>query len=450
MASVECAGGEVKLHEFVSELTAQGRAASLAHKTALLQARVMAVVIEQAGRPPGARGRPPEEALSAWRCSRCGSARQCDFNYNGSYQRTVVFADGSAQLRIPRLRCRCGGNVPADFGAALPARLRHWYDLVLAVLELVVEGCSLRAVQRHLQRRAVQVGLSSLARILGRCAQVDIGAELSAGLEAISLDAAFWRVQDGSRAHLYVHEVRRREQPLVREGRQVAWYRTGKVLAVGLAEEETQAAWEGVLEQAVASGSPLSGQKLFVASDGNAGLLAAVELQLPWSIRQRCVWHIGYRTRDKVLVAEHRERLQRDAVWVFGAADLNSARDRLARFMSRWGRLEPEAAESVRRKFKGGVQYLRELARAVRPRTIAISERYNQEAKRRLRPGRAFGSERNLQAMLRLLALRHNCILDGTDWLQRTAEWLWPMPATAPTTQQQQRPNTPPYTNRGT
>ena len=450
MASVECAVGEVKLHEYVAELMRQARAASTARKAELVQARVEAVVIEQAGRAPGQRLRPAEEGLSAWRCSRCGSQRQCDFNYNGSYRRTVVFADGSAVLRIPRLRCRCGGNVPADFGVALAPRQRHWYDLVLEVLGLVVEGCSLRGVQRHLARRGVQVGLSSLARMLGRCAGVDIRSELTEGLEAISLDAAFWRVQDGPRAHLYVHEVRRRDQPLVRGGREVAWYRTGKVLAMGLAEEESQSAWEAVLEQAIASGSPLTSEELFVASDGNAGLLGAVDLQLPWSIRQRCVWHIGYRTRERVQRAEHRERLQRDAVWVFGAEDLGSARQRLSLFMSRWELLEPEAAESVRRKFEGGVQYLRQPARLVRPRTIAISERYNQEAKRRLRPGRAFGSERNLQAMLRLLALRHNCILDGTDWLQRTAEWLWPMPTTAPTTQQQQRPNTPPYTNGGT
>ncbi|MGD9495493.1 MAG: hypothetical protein AB7Y46_04185 [Armatimonadota bacterium] len=30
-----------------------------------------------------------------------------------------------------------------------------------------------------------------------------------------------------------------------------------------------------------------------MAADGNSGLLAAVDLQLPWSIRQRCVWHNG-------------------------------------------------------------------------------------------------------------------------------------------------------------
>ncbi|MGD9495494.1 MAG: hypothetical protein AB7Y46_04190 [Armatimonadota bacterium] len=36
--------------------------------------------------------------------------------------------------------------------------------------------------------------------------------------------------------------------PAGAQGREVAWYRTGKVLAVGLAEGETQSAWEAVWE----------------------------------------------------------------------------------------------------------------------------------------------------------------------------------------------------------
>ena len=64
--------------------------------------------------------------------------------------------------------------------------------------------------------------------------------------------------------------------------------------------------------------------------------------------------------------------------------------------------------------------------------------------------GRSFGGERNLQAMTRLLALRHNCIIDRIDWVGYAARWLWQTPVTAPTTQQQQRAQPHPYTNRGT
>ena len=57
----------------------------------------------------------------------------------------------------------------------------------------------------------------------------------------------------------------------------------------------------------------------------------------------------------------------------------------------------------------------------MRLRTIAISECYHQEAKRRFRPGRGFGSERNLQALVRLPVPQHNCLIDRIDRLEYAA-----------------------------
>lgn len=451
MTSVEIDSGVVKLYEFMEETTSRGRAASVAAKVGMLQAQVNATAARAAGRYPN-QPRPPElDPPSPWACSRCGSRRKCDFNYNGSYMRTVVFEDGDAVLRIPRLRCRCGGNVPGDFEPVLCRYQRHWYDLLLRSAGLIVEGMSLRAARRHFARLGVYVGLSSLARAVGVFADVDINAEIGQRMvEALSLDAAFWRVEGDSRAHLYAHEVCERDEPLVRDGREVAWNQTGKVLGIGLAADETQQAWQELLSGVVQAGLLDSSAELFVTSDGNHGLLSAVEMELPWAVVQRCVWHIGYRTRSKIVDAKHRDRLERDALWVFNAGTVEAARERLHRFMARWRDKELKAAASVGRKFIEGVEYLRHPDRKVRPRTSAVSERYNQEAKRRFRPGRSFGSERNFQAMTRLLALRHNCIIDRTDWLEYAARWLWQAPATAPTTQQQQRPQPHPYTNGGT
>lgn len=451
MASVSALTAVVKLYEFVEETISRGRAASVAAKVGMLQAQVDATAARAAGRYPN-QPRPPEvDPPSPWACSRCGSRRKCDFNYNGSYMRTVVFEDGDAVLRIPRLRCRCGGNVPGDFEPVLCRYQRHWYDLLLRSAGLIVEGMSLRAARRHFARLGVYVGLSSLARAVGVFADVDINAEIGQRMvEALSLDAAFWRVEDDSRAHLYAHEVCERDEPLVRDGREVAWYQTGKVLGIGLAADETQQAWQQLLSGVVQAGLVDSSAGLFVTSDGNQGLLSAVEMELPWAVLQRCVWHIGYRARSKIVDAGNRDALERDALWVFNADSVEGARERLGQFMARWRKKEPEAAASVGRKFMQGVEYLRHPDRKVRPRTSAISERYNQEAKRRFRPGRSFGSERNLQAMTRLLALRHNCIIDRTDWLAYAARWLWQAPATAITTQQQQRAQPHSYTNGGT
>ncbi len=450
MASVDAAGAAVKLGAVVMGVRQLGRAASVGARAQWLQGAVDRLVAAQAGRGRGERERPGAEVLSAWRCSRCGSQRQRDFNYGGSYVRTVDFEDGSAQLRIPRLRCRCGGNVRAELAPVLERYQRHWHDLRLLGVGLIAEGMSLRAAQRHVRDRGVQIGLSSLARMVGAFAEVDINAGGAEGAEALSLDAAFWRAARASRAHLYVHEVRRRGEPLVRAGREVAWHQTGKVLAVGVAPEESQAAWEAVLTDARTAGLIDPESAPFVATDGNSGLLAALDMELPWAIVQRCVWHIGYRTREKIRNPAHRDALERDALWIFRAADEAGARQRLTSFMQRWRELEPEAAASVGRKFRTGAEYLRHPERAVRPRTIAISERYNQEAKRRFRPGRGFGSERNLQAMVRLLALRHNCLIDRIDWLEYAARWHWDQPVEPITAYQHESRDPAPYTNEGT
>ncbi|MGD9496611.1 MAG: hypothetical protein AB7Y46_09930 [Armatimonadota bacterium] len=142
--------------------------------------------------------------------------------------------------------------------------------------------------------------------------------------------------------------------------------------------------------------------------------------------------------------------MERHALWVFRAADEAAARRRLTSFMQRWWELEPEAAAWVGRKFAAGIEYLCHPQRTVRPRTIAIGDRYNQEAKRRLQPGRALGSERNLQAMLRLPALRDNCLIDRTDWLEHAARWRWHQLVEATTAYQHESRDPAPYTNHGT
>jgi len=111
---------------------------------------------------------------------------------------------------------------------------------------------------------------------------------------------------------------------------------------------------------------------------------------------------------------------------------------------------EPDAVNSVARKFQLGVEYLRHPEFPVRPRTVGISERYNQEPKRRFRSMRGFRNEQNMKAMTRLIALRHNCIIDRIDWLNYAAQSVWDAPIPAATTQQQHGPKPPPYTKQGT
>ncbi len=453
MSSVERSLESVKLGEFIRDLGRRARAASVAEKQALLQKLIDGCSRLALGR---GRGEPkPSPALSSrWQCSRCGTERAAEFNYSGCYERTVVFSDGEAIVRIPRVRCRCGGNVRPDFGAGLPRRKRLWYDVRSETVSLHVEGCSYRGISRVFAHRGVAVGPTSLAGQLREFAAVDINAGVMGdSARALSLDGAFFRLGTQSRAQLYVHEVLAREKPLVRAGKPVAWYRTGKVLSCILAAEESLAGWEAALEETVSAGWVDAQAPVWVVSDGNRGLLSAVDMQLPWSIRQRCTWHIGYRARNRVITAD-KDEFEHSVLRVFNAPDVVSACGRLDSFVKRWGDTEPEAVKSVLEKFEQGIEYLKHSERKLRPRTVGISERYNQEVKRLLKPMRAFGNEQNMLATTRLIALRHNCILDHIDWLTHAIDSVWNqplLPSIAVQQQhQQQSPTTPPYTIGGT
>jgi transposase-like protein len=72
--------------------------------------------------------------------------------------RTVDFEDGSARVRIPRLRCRCGGNVHAELWPVPERHRRHRYDLCLVGMNLIATGMSPQVAQRHLRDRGASIG----------------------------------------------------------------------------------------------------------------------------------------------------------------------------------------------------------------------------------------------------------------------------------------------------
>lgn len=451
MASVSADPTLVKLFEFVQDAVAQAHAAGQTELQRILQTHIDEVTRGELGR---ARGEPKttgrDALVSQWRCSKCGSQRKGDFSYGGGYTRVIDTAQGPVSLRIPRIRCRCRGNVCPDFGVALPKRQRRWYDLQLATVELHVEGLGYRGLQRHFARVGCRMGIGGLSRHLAAFHAVDINASV-AGQQAacLSADAAFVRVGRQCRAHYYVQEVLPRETPLVRKGREVAWHRTGKVLAYHSAAEETAEGWGQVFEPLVTQGMVAFGQPVGLASDGNQGLLTAADLWLPWSVKQRCIWHIAHRVRDKVSL-DNRDALERDALWVFKARDTAQACTRLKTFAQRWQGPEPEATQAVLAKFKQGIQHLQHPEFTLLPRTVGISERYNQEPKRRSKAMRGFENDACMDALNRLIALRHNCIIDRIDWLTYAAQSVWDAPLTAPPPQQHEGADPTAYTTEGT
>jgi len=169
-------------------------------------------------------------------------------------------------------------------------------------------------------------------------------------LEYLFLDGSHFRMHDGARA-----------EPVL-----AAWGMTteGRPVLVGLepgASESTDA-WAGFLEGMVARGLRAP---LLVISDGAPGLIAAVELVLPHSLRQRCLIHRARNVLAKVPVEHHGE--VKAAFWqVFDDTDTTSGeaaiavvRARAGEFAAAYTKRFPAAVECLQADFASLTTYLR-------------------------------------------------------------------------------------------
>jgi len=156
-------------------------------------------------------------------------------------------------------------------------------------------------------------------------------------LEYLFLDGSDFRYHDGARA-----------EPVL-----AAWGMTteGRPVLVGLepgASESTDA-WSGFLNGMVARGLR---PPLLAVSDGAPGLIAAVELVFPHSLRQRCVIHRARNILAKVPV-EHQGEVKKaygalfDDTGEAGEAAIAVVRGRAERFTTTYAKRLPSAVDCL-------------------------------------------------------------------------------------------------------
>ncbi len=106
-----------------------------------------------------------KQALSPWKCLRCGPRLGSEVRRNGHYLRRPLVKEGTITLRIPQLVCRTCEKAVPFVHPLLPRRKRMWLDIDQQVLQLYLEGCSYRATRRLLERSCrSNVGLMSIWR----------------------------------------------------------------------------------------------------------------------------------------------------------------------------------------------------------------------------------------------------------------------------------------------
>lgn len=305
---------------------------------------------------------------------------------NGSYSRQLTTRLGTLELDVPRDR-------DGTFSTQLFDRYeRNEKALVLALMEMVVQGVSTRKVKKVTQT------------LCGRDFSKGTVSKLAAGLDEQVKAWSERSLSETSYPFVLVDAF------YVKVRRQGAVRSTAVLLAVGVTEagerevlgldvslSETKVSWSAFVQQLRQRG--LSGVEL-VVSDAHEGLVSALEAGFPGAIWQRCQAHFIRNVLDatpKSLRAVMQEQLRQ----VLYAASMEQAHAVVERAQALLVGRADKALEKLELGFEAAttVLALPEKYRR-RLRTTNMVERLIEEMRRRERVIRIFPNEESVYRLV--------------------------------------------------
>jgi putative transposase len=292
---------------------------------------------------------------------------------NGSYERDFVTRFGTIRIRIARTRQK--GFLPRG----LEGFQRRAGEVALLIREAFLRGISTRQVGRVMGVITGEVvsaqTVSKITQSLDRMVKGFHQQRLHDEWRYLFLDGVSLRVRRPS--------GRKRVQLLVAYGVRADGSR--QLLAFMRSQGESQAAWEGLLEDLYRRG--LEGRRLeLIVTDGGKGLLAALQTVYPRVPHQRCWVH---KMRNIVQAARTRDlqAISTDARAIYQADSIESARRAFQQFRRRWQGCYP----GLVRRLEMDLPDLLTFYRFPKPlwkklRTTNAIERRFVEVRRRTRP----------------------------------------------------------------
>ena len=318
---------------------------------------------------------------------------------NGYKPRTLRTRVGTLNLAVPQDR-------EGTFSTRLFARYqRNEKALVLALMEMYVEGVSTRKVKEITEELCGTSFSKSLVSSLAGGLDAELGAWRSRPLKAKAYP------------HLFVdarYEKARVDHKVVSQGVLVvsAVKDDGmrEILAVEVADTESEATYQELFRSL--KGRGLKGVEL-VTSDDHEGLKAAIFRHFQGASHQRCQVHYQRNLLGTVGAAKRKE-LASDLKTVFAAPEREMALGLASSVAEKWrGKGQPKVAEHLEEHIEDCLTCLAfpESHRG-RIRTTNGLERLNQEIKRRTRVVRIFP---NREACLRLVTAL--AVEQSEEWL---------------------------------
>jgi len=321
---------------------------------------------------------------------------------NGFYERDFVTRLGTLRVRVARTRQRA--FLPAGLGRLQ----RRAGEVLLLIREAFLRGLSTRAVGRVValvtEESVSAQTVSRLTRDLDQAVAQFHAAPLGDDWQYVFLDGVSLRVRRPS--------GRQRVQLLVAYG--VRRDGTRQLLAFTRSQGESQAAWEGLLQDLYRRG--LEGRHLgLIVTDGCPGLAAALQTVYPRVTHQRCWVH---KLRNVLTVVRRRDHaaVKADAQAIYRADSRREAAALARQFARRWQEAYPSVVTRFLRDLPDLLAFFqcpRRLWR--RLRTTNLIERCFVEVRRRTRPMVCFVNVQSVERIIFSIFHRFNL-----EWRQRT------------------------------
>jgi transposase-like protein len=331
---------------------------------------------------------------------------------NGHYTRSLVTRVGPLTLRVPRAR-------DGSFSTKVFQRYqRSEKALVLALMEMMVNGVSTRKVKRITEKLCGREFSSSTVSRLAKGLDEQVEAWNERPLEGrrypfVLVDAMHIKVRRQGAV--------RSTSALIAVGVNEAGYR--EILGIRIANSETEEGWLETFRWLKARG--LEGVEL-VVSDAHDGLVEALRRCFQGATWQRCQTHFRRNILDKT-PAEWKDAMQEGLDRVFEAEDPASAREH---FEELAGRLEGEAdaaLDTLEAGLEDAIAVLRLPAKYRRRlRTTNALERLIQELRRREKVIRIFPNDESAWRLLgAFLAETHEDWSTGRRYFRMDDYFRW-------------------------
>lgn len=331
---------------------------------------------------------------------------------NGYYERDLTLRVGTIELRVPRDR-------EGTFRTELFERYqRSERALVLALMEMVVNGISTRKVKRITER------------LCGHAFSKSTVSELAAGLDT---EVEAWNERPLTGAiypFVWVDAmgIKVRRDGAVRPNSillitavNADGYR--EILGLRVADSESEASWLETFRWLKERG--LAGVEI-VISDDHQGLVAALRRAFQGVIWQRCQVHFMKNVLDAT-PARHQAAMHRGLERILEADDPETARAAFAGVAAELGEQADHALEFLESGLEDAIAVLPLPAKYRRRlRSTNPLERLIEEGRRRERVIRIFPNERSAWRLMgALFAEQHEEWIAGKRYFDMTEYWDW-------------------------